>query len=47
MSIHRDSLLFGVPPGGIGRSDLPAKNVTFTYLVRTWVDRNQPRPSTP
>jgi hypothetical protein len=30
MSIHRTSLLRSVPPGGTGRSEVPAKNVTYT-----------------
>jgi hypothetical protein len=33
--------------GGSGRSDVPLRNATFTYLVMQWNPRNQPRPSMP
>ncbi len=46
-SIQRTFPLFAVPPGDVGSSELPWKKVTFTYLVKTWNDRNQPAPSTP
>ena len=47
MSIHLDSLLFGVPPDGIGSSEVPLKKVILTYLVRQWTLTNQPCPSIP